>query len=110
MARLARAGRAHARRPRRVRGRLRRDRAHDAGVREHCAALTGRKEFICFALAGDAPPFEESATEWLYRLACEDELRSDACAGYATLMDRRGETERARRYRERALLPEARRR
>jgi hypothetical protein len=79
-----------------------------ASVRERCAAQKGRKDFICFALAGDVPPFEESVTERLYRLACDHELKADACAGYATLMDRRGETERARQYRERVTLPATR--
>jgi hypothetical protein len=77
---------------------------YSASVDQYCASQSWPKDFICLTLAADALPFEESGAEQLYRLACDNEGRVEGCAGYAKLMDLRGETERARQYRERAGL------
>jgi hypothetical protein len=80
-------------------------------VRSYCSSRPGPKDYICFALADEAPPFAETDVERIYRLACDYERRDEGCAGYATLMERRGEATRALEYRDRgsALAASARR-
>jgi hypothetical protein len=73
-----------------------------ASVRAACDTQPLRKDIICVTLAAEPLPFEENDTERIYRLSCDHEGRIAACEGYATLMDRRGEAERAGVYRDRA--------
>ena len=65
-------------------------------VKDYCASRTWPTDLICLTVGADPLPFEENGAEWLYRLACDDEGRAEGCAGYARLMDLRGQTERAR--------------
>jgi hypothetical protein len=73
-----------------------------ASVRAACNTRSPRKDIICLTLAADPLPFVESDSERTYRLACDHEGRIEACEGYATLMERRGDADRARVYRDRA--------
>jgi hypothetical protein len=72
-----------------------------ASVRAACDTRSPRKDLICLTLAADPLPFEEN-DERTYRLACDYEGRIEACEGYATLMERRGDASRAQVYRDRA--------
>jgi hypothetical protein len=73
-----------------------------ASVRAACNTRSPRKDIICLTLAADPLPFVENDSERTYRLACDLEGRLEACEGYATLMERRGDADRARVYRDRA--------
>ena len=73
-----------------------------ASVRAACDTRSPRKDLICLTLAADPLPFEENDYERTYRLACDHEGRIEACEGYATMMERRGDASRARVYRDRA--------
>ena len=77
-------------------------------VRAYCASRSWPQEISCFTLAGEQLAFEENLTERMYRMACDHEGRVDGCTGYATLMERRRDVERARHYREKADLLTAR--
>ena len=80
-----------------------------ASVKAYCASRPWPKELICLTVAADPLLFAENSTERLYRLACDHEGKIEGCAGYASLMERRGEAGLARQYRERAGLFESRR-
>jgi hypothetical protein len=72
-----------------------------ASVRAACDARPWPKDIICLTLVAEPLPFEETDIERTYRLACDADRRVDGCEGYATLMEKRGEAERASQYRDR---------